>query len=279
MTTPLADWQEVADGVWVRRYAELDLTVGLVVGEQRCLVIDTRGDAVQGAELAAAVRELTPLPWAVAITHAHFDHAFGTSAFGPCEVWAQEGCRATLVAEGAASRAAWARRYRDEGKPEIADAIAATELVFPQRLVAREAELSLGGRRVRLAHFGPGHTGHDLVVHVPDVAVVFAGDLLERGPEDTYTEESFGRDTVLESWPAALDGIRALRPRVVVPGHGDPAGPGFLDRQRRVLGELAALRAGVAAGELSPQEALARSPLPEPVTRSALAGAAGFSRT
>ena len=36
-------WIEVADRVLVRRYAELDLSVGLVVGDGGCLVVDTAG--------------------------------------------------------------------------------------------------------------------------------------------------------------------------------------------------------------------------------------------
>jgi len=55
-------WVEVGDGVLARRYGELDLTVGLVVGDGACLVVDTRGDAVQGTELAAAVRSVTAAP-------------------------------------------------------------------------------------------------------------------------------------------------------------------------------------------------------------------------
>jgi hypothetical protein len=36
-----AGWQEVGDGVFVRRHAELDLNCGLVVGDGACLVVDT----------------------------------------------------------------------------------------------------------------------------------------------------------------------------------------------------------------------------------------------
>jgi hypothetical protein len=35
---------EVGDGVLARRYREFDLTVGLVLGAERALVVDTRGD-------------------------------------------------------------------------------------------------------------------------------------------------------------------------------------------------------------------------------------------
>lgn len=260
-------WVEVGDDVFARRYQELDLTVGLVIGADACLVIDTRGDAGQGAELAAAVREVTPHPWTIVLTHAHFDHSFGTSAFGRCEVWAQRGCRADLAKNGTETRQTWAQRYREQNQTTIADAIAGTGIVLPERLVTDSAELAIGGRSVVLTHFGPAHTGHDLVVHVPDADVIFAGDLVEHGP--SFTTGSFGSDTVLPGWPSVLAEILALRPRVIVPGHGDPVGPEFVATQRETLAILIGLRARIDAGELAEDDALARSPLPADITRAA----------
>ncbi|WP_245900623.1 MBL fold metallo-hydrolase [Prauserella shujinwangii] len=264
-------WAEVADGVFVRRHRELDLSVGLVLGERRCLVVDTRGDAAQGAELAAAVRMLTPRPWTVVLTHAHFDHAFGAGAFLPCPVWAHERCRTALTREGAAQRADWAGRYRAAGEHATADALAATTIVPPDRLVRDRAELDLGGRRVTLVHPGPAHTDHDLAVHVPDAGVVFAGDLVEHAPGGSFTAESFGPDADLARWPAALGTLLSLGARIVVPGHGEPVDDAFVAAVREPLAALADLRAAVGSGRLSLAAALARSPFAEDVTRAALA--------
>ncbi|WP_285101977.1 MBL fold metallo-hydrolase [Promicromonospora sp. MEB111] len=258
-------WIEAADGVLVRRYAELDLSVGLVVGGESCLVVDTGGDAGQGAELAAAVREVTPLPWQVVLTHSHFDHSFGTEAFAPCAVWAHRRCRADLVATGEQQRETWARRYRERGEPEVADRIAAVRPVLPDHLVDDGAELDLGGRRVELRHFGPAHSDHDLVVHVPDARVVFAGDLVEHG-----APPQFG-DSYPQGWPAALDGVLALRAATVLPGHGDPVGRDFVRTQRAELALVAELCREVAAGRLGREQALARSPYPEEFMAAALA--------
>ncbi|MFJ3405960.1 MBL fold metallo-hydrolase [Promicromonospora sp. NPDC090134] len=258
-------WVEVADGVLVRRYAELDLSVGLVVGGESCLVVDTGGDAGQGAELAAAVREVTPLPWQVVLTHSHFDHSFGTEAFAPCAVWAHRRCRADLVATGDRQRETWARRYRERGEPEVADRIAAVRLVLPDRLVDEGAELDLGGRRVGLRHLGPAHSDHDLVVHVPDADVVFAGDLVEHG-----APPQFG-DAFPQGWPAALDGVLALGAATVLPGHGDPVDRDFVRAQRAELALVAELCREVAAGRLGRAQALARSPYPAEFMAAALA--------
>jgi glyoxylase-like metal-dependent hydrolase (beta-lactamase superfamily II) len=229
---------EVGPGVFAIRHEELDLTTGLVVGDGACLVIDTTGDHVQGAALAKQIREITPHPWQVVYTHAHFDHYYGTSAFMPCDVWAHVNFRFDV-----GEQAKWVRKYREDGKPEIADAIEHTEVIRPTQLLVRDDVLSVGGRTVALHHFGPGHSFSDVVVHVPDAGVVFAGDLIEH-PE--FIEESFGDGDVTQ-WPAALEALLALDPRVVVPGHGEPVDKDFVAKQREILAEI------VTAGWTSPQ--------------------------
>lgn len=235
-------WVEVADGVLARRHAELDQTLGLVVGRSRCLVVDTGMHEEHGAEFARAVREVTDLPWVVVITHAHFDHYLGTAAFGPAEVWAHPGCRAAIGAGAAGQVAEWAARYRREGRPEVAAGLERARVVPPDRDVVDRVELDLGGRVAALVHPGPGHTDHDVAVHVPDAGVLFAGDLVEQG-----APPSVGPDAHLPRWPAALDRLLALDPRAVVPGHGEPVDADFVRAQRSELLRLAAA-GGASAG-------------------------------
>ena len=255
---------EVGDGVLVRRHEELDLSTGLVVGDGACLVVDTGGDARQGAELAEAVRAVTPHPWTVVLTHAHFDHCFGTAAFLPCERWAHAGCFEALAATADPQRAEWIAHYRDAGRAEVVDALATTPVIPPDQLVEAFVTVHIGARPVRLAHLGRGHTDHDLVVQVPDAAVVFAGDLVEQGaPPD------FG-DAYPADWPATLTALLGLGAGLVVPGHGEPVDAGFVAAQRDELATVAALCEAVSAGDLDEASALARSPYPPAVTRSAL---------
>lgn len=222
-------WLDLGAGVYACRHTELDQTIGLVVGAERCLVIDTGTDETHGAELATAVREVTPLPWTVVLTHAHFDHVFGTAAFGACPVWAHERCHAALL-KVEPHRQDWVARYRTEGKPDLADRLASARLVLPTDLLTDRVTLDLGDREVALVHPGPGHTDHDVVVHVPDAGVVFAGDLVEQG-----APPSAGPDAVLAAWPAALDSVLALGADITVPGHGEPVDRTFVLAQRDEL--------------------------------------------
>lgn len=267
MTRNGGRWVEVADGVLVRRYATLDLSLGLVVGGERCLVVDTGSDEVQGAELAAAVREVTPLPWTAVITHAHWDHFLGTARFTPCPVWAYERCREEITESGEKQRAESVRHYREQGRTELAQRLAEATLVPPDRSFTDRVELDLGDRRVVLLHPGRGHTDGDTVVHVPDAEVVFAGDLVEQG-----APPAIGQDAYPLEWPDTLDVLLRLEPRVVVPGHGDPVDRAFARTQRDELARLAELLRAVRAGELAVAEALRRSPYPEEISGPVFAG-------
>ena len=115
-----------------------------------------------------------------------------------------------------------------------------------------------------MAHFGPGHTDSDLVVHVPDAGVVYAGDLVEQGAPPAF-EDSFPH-----LWPAAVDGIIGLAPTVVSPGHGDPVDVDFVTAQRAELALISELGAGVIAGRCSRRDALVRSPYSDVVLGSVI---------
>ena len=260
-------WLELGAGVLARRHTELDLTTGLVLGSRLALVVDTRGDLDQGRELHDAVREVTDLPCAVVVTHGHFDHCFGTGAFGPVPVWAHEGCPRFLRRTADQQRADWVRHYRTTGAPDIARALDATRPVLPDRLVANRADLDLGDRVVHLLHPGAGHTEHDLVVHVPGAGALFAGDLFERDAPPDFEH------AVPEGWPVSTGRLLELRPQVVVPGHGDPADLAQLRVQHEELAALADLCRRVRSGNETGERAVELSPFPPETTRTALSRA------
>ncbi|MCD0444480.1 MBL fold metallo-hydrolase [Glycomyces sp. A-F 0318] len=257
-------WIEVADRVWARRLEELDQTLGLVVGDECCLVIDTGITAEAGYAFATAVRELTDLPWQVAYTHDHFDHWFGTSAFGESAVWAvADG--AHYVASGDGQRKRWAAKYRQDGREEEARRIGASRLVPPNCRVSGAVGLNLGGRTVVLRQVGLAHGDNDMVVEVPDAGVLFAGDLLENGAPPSY-----GSAYPYE-WPQAVEYLLSWRPPVVVPGHGDPADYWWARGQAGDLAETARLCREVAQGFVTEEEALAHGPFGAEATAAALA--------
>jgi glyoxylase-like metal-dependent hydrolase (beta-lactamase superfamily II) len=256
----VARWVELADGVLVRRYDELDLSIGLVIGTRGCLVVDTRSDPDQGAELFTAVREVTRRPCTVVLTHAHFDHCLGTAAFLPAAVWAHSRCRDDLARGGAAQYAEALAWSRAEGLPDPMP----VRPVLPDHPVTEPIEVDLGDRRLLLTHPGRGHTDHDLAVWSPDTGVLFAGDLVEQGADPDFT------DAYPLDWPTAVTELLRLDPQVVVPGHGDPVDAEFVTAQGDDLAALAGLCRAVRAGNLDAEAAVTASPFTPLTTRTAL---------
>ncbi len=213
----LGPWREVAIGVYVAVAEPESVSIGLVVGTEAALLVDTGSSPEQGAAIRAAVAEVTDRPLtAVVVTHWHFDHAFGLGAFPDLTTIAHESVRGRLGSAEAAGEA-------------VRLGLDVAELAGPSREIVVATAVDLGGRRVEIAHLGEGHTDGDLVVVVPDADLIFAGDLIESaGPP------SFGSDSRPDAWAGTLDGVIGLMTAttVLVPGHGAPVDREFVFEQR-----------------------------------------------
>jgi glyoxylase-like metal-dependent hydrolase (beta-lactamase superfamily II) len=230
-------WRELGPGVLVKRHRVLDLNVTLVLGDERCLVVDTHAHDGYARELLASIRAVTSKPLVVVDTHAHFDHAYGNDAFAQAqpglEIWAHVGCGRDLEEFGELQRRVAAQWMRDAQQEDDAVAIEAVRIVPPNRTFSTDARLELGGRHVVLHHPGRAHTGHDAVVDVPDADVTVAGDIVEEGSPPSF-EDSFPLE-----WPATLEAVLPRLRRVVVPGHGDVVDAAFVADQRVQLAQVA----------------------------------------
>ncbi|TWD82918.1 glyoxylase-like metal-dependent hydrolase (beta-lactamase superfamily II) [Kribbella amoyensis] len=258
----MSEWTELGDRCWVRRYPEWDVNVGLVVGSEGALVIDTRGTTEQAREVLTHLGEVTDVPvrWVVN-THAHFDHTFGNSVFTDAAIYAHENAAAALADRGPALQ----QHYRDNpgpdpAYPEIAPAVladvAAAELVAVSNTFAVAKVIDLGDRRVELLHLGNAHTDGDLVAVVPDVDVLFAGDLVEESAPPSYGDDSYPLE-----WPDTIDRvIGMLSPDTkVVPGHGAVVDAEFARDQAGDLGTVANTISGLHHGGTSLEQALAHT--------------------
>ena len=99
-------WTEVGPGCFARRYPSFDVTVGVVVGAEGLLVVDTRGGPREADELRADLARLSDLPvrWVVD-THWHFDHTFGNGRFVDATIYGHETVPGVLAERGEEVRA------------------------------------------------------------------------------------------------------------------------------------------------------------------------------
>lgn len=210
---------------------------GFVVTPDGVVVVDALGTVPLGEALVRAIRQVTPSPIRrVVVTHYHADHVYGLGAFERegAEVWAHRGALAYLnEGEG--------QRRLEERRSSLAPWVdAATRLVPADRWLDGDTSFQLGGLTFDVLHLGPAHSPEDLVIVVPEEGVIFSGDLFFTGRIPFVGEADSRR------WLATLDRLLALRPRLMIPGHGrvstDPAADLTLTRDylrylREVMGK------------------------------------------
>lgn len=229
-----------------------EANAGLVVGEAESLLIDTLWDLRLTERLLDALSPHTagaPITRLVN-THGDGDHCWGNQLVRGAEIIATRACAEDMLREdpkrlkllskaggtlsgldgrrlpAAARRAGelWSRAPRPvagklAGLSAFVRMLSAydfdgVELTAPTATFRGRQELLVGGRKVELIEVGPAHTPGDLIAHVPDERVVFAGDILFVGVTPIMWVGP------VENWIAALDRIAELAPRRVVPGHG-----------------------------------------------------------
>lgn len=237
----------IADGVY-HAIGTGRLTVGcngvVVVNANDVLVVDSHISPPAAAALREELQAVTPKPIRFVVnTHFHFDHAHGNEVYGPdVEIIGHEFTRAQLAAGASksgrsyasfvgtlpaqiagmkqrAAAAAAAERATLEAQIGIMERhYAASEAVrpTPPTLTLREVmTLYRGGREIRLLFLGRGHTGGDVIVHLPKERIIATGDLLA-GQSPGYLGDAF-----LPDWIDTLEKLKAVDFGTVLPGHGD----------------------------------------------------------
>lgn len=277
-------FRAVADGVWFA------VGTGVVSAESNHAIIEL-GDALMvvdaGTSPAAAWALLHELPrvtkkpvkWLV-ITHMHYDHAHGTQSFPPgVEVIGSEYTR-TMLAAGKSVEHPTALGNRNFSNTQIQNltraldtassaasrsdiaarravwenylaSLATLAPVAPNMTVSQRMTVARGGREVQVIFPGRAHTDGDLVVWLPKERVLVTGDLLQ--PNVPYMGDGY-----LNDWADVLDSLIALRPAVVLPGHGDEFREmAVTERLRDYLRAIWTQSADARAKGMSPEQAAA----------------------
>ena len=212
---------------------------GFVVTSEGVVVFDALGTPALGQELLDAIRRVTAQPVRrVILSHYHADHIYGLGALkdAGAEIWALEPGRAYLASDAAKQRL-------DERSATLG--FAPVRLVPADRWLTSETAFRMGELRFRLFPVGPAHTPEDLAMAVEEEGVLFVGDLMFAG------RLPFVGDADSRAWIAAIDRVIALKPAILVGGHGAPSRDAAADL-RLTRDYLAYLREkmGVAAAEL-----------------------------
>ncbi|MGX5817387.1 MBL fold metallo-hydrolase [Chitinophaga lutea] len=217
--------EEIAPGVFFLKgktryfengnYNEVECNIGWILFDDFVLLIDSNFPG-SGAAILSEIRKTSSKPIRFIFnTHHHGDHLYGNS------FWATEGATPVAYAGvlreirkhetgyfgGAAGR--W-EQTREKRADLLQWPLLPPVVVFEDTLVIEDKN-----RRVELIHPGAGHTPGDGIAWLPKERVLFAGDACLNGPYNLF------RDAVVPSWISSLDRMAALKPNIVVTGHGN----------------------------------------------------------
>ena len=184
---------------------------GFVVTADSVVVVDALGTPALGEALLTAIRRISTLPVRrVVLTHFHADHFYGLPAFKAvgAEVWAHRAGRAYFASGEADARLAQRRRDLFPWVDEH------TTLIEADRWLDGPLRFSEGGLHFRIDILGPAHSPEDLTLTVEEEGVTFCGDILFAG------RIPFVGNADSRRWLAAIDRLAALRPKILVTGHG-----------------------------------------------------------
>jgi alkyl sulfatase BDS1-like metallo-beta-lactamase superfamily hydrolase len=182
------------------------------------VLIDT-GSFFLAQQNHATLRDWTKLPLRLAVyTHGHVDHAFGVAPFEA------EGSRAEVIAHAALpdrfdryqltagyNRVINARQFGVGAWP--------SEYRYPDRVFNDQLALDVGGERIELCH-ARGETDDHVWAWLPARKVLCTGDLfIWASPNcgNPQKAQRYPRD-----WARALRRMAALKPELLLPGHGLP---------------------------------------------------------
>ena len=218
------------------------VNAGFVAGDELTLIVDTSGNTLAAQTIhgyASAAREGNQLR--VVNTEKHFDHIGGNGFFRDhgIDVWGHVGIVRTaeeFQSEIAEFNEAIPNEFR-RARGEAGAFFHGTRPVNPNRRIHRDTQMELGGCTAEIL-LTPGHTSTNLSVWIPEDGVLFTGDCLI---SEYLPNLDAGTQADWQMWLDSLRRVEALRPAIVVAGHG-PVIRGdqvqiTIDTVRRVLEE------------------------------------------
>ena len=186
------------------------LSTTLIYGTNDAVLVDPPLTTDQAASVGDWIKASGKNVTHIVATHGHGDHWFTAGVLADrldARVVASRGTIEQMHNNVAAREAVWDKAYPGQIPPSPVTATTVTDNRF-----------TLEGHDLVIVEVGHSDTDHSTVVHVPDLSLVVAGDVMYNGAHQYLAESADGgRD----AWRNAIDRVRALRPRRIVASHRD----------------------------------------------------------
>jgi len=203
--------------------------VGIIVGRNATLVIDTGLGPRNGQTVLREVEKVSKNSTLyVMATHFHAEHILGESVFPPSAKIIRARAQQKDIDEFGVQPNFAAR------SPAMAELVKDAQFRRADEIFDSEKTLDLGGVRARLMWYGATHTNGDTLIFIEGDNVLFAGDVIMNRRFLGFNSTT----SSVQAWLRSLDKVAPLRPKVIVPSHGEMGDGSLIEKNRSYLEAL-----------------------------------------
>jgi glyoxylase-like metal-dependent hydrolase (beta-lactamase superfamily II) len=202
-----------------------------VVTPAGTVLIDSGSSYQVAAKIHEAVKKVTTQPLKLVINSGDQDHRWLGNGY-----FTEKGIETLAHADAQADMQARSGEQMD-GLKVLKERLDGTRPTLPARFVkAQDNTIDMGGVLIELKHRQGGHTPGDTLIWLPQKNVLFSGDVV-------YVDRVLGLHPVsrTKTWLDSFAIIDQLKPKIIVPGHGQVTNLATAQAHTRDL--LLALRA------------------------------------
>lgn len=184
------------------------MSITLISGERDAVLVDPPMTTAQGEAVAQWIEASGKNLTHIFVTHGHGDHWFTADLlaqrFG-AQVVATEGTIRQMHHNASIRPGFWDKFFPGQIPDSPVTAVTVPDNRF-----------TLEGHEMVIVEAGHSDTDDTSVLHVPDLELVVAGDVIYNGVHQFLVE---ARNGGLDAWREAIGVVEALRPRWIVCGH------------------------------------------------------------
>ncbi len=231
MQNPLVteDAVKVSDHVWAIMGWP---NIGIVVGENATLVVDTGLGPRNGATVAKVAKRLAPNnKLYLTTTHFHPEHAAGDAGFPPGTILIRDKVQQDEMDKHGQEMIQLFSGRNTQWKELLAN----VKLRAPDKTFDKDLKLDLGGGvTARLLWFGGAHTKGDELTFVEPDKTLISGDVVQ----NKVVPNIYGEGGPPSSWIAVLDEIEKLGAAHVLPTHSAVGDGSLVAKEKAFIVDL-----------------------------------------
>lgn len=185
-------------------------THGVIITNEGVILIDSGASYLGAKELHNSIKALTDKPVKIVINTGGQDHRWlGNDYF------VQLGARAVSSSKTKQDQKVRADYHLNRLGMFLKESLDGTVPFYSTETFDEKMKISFGGVDLELYHFGPAHTVGDIIIWMPSIKTMFAGDVV-------FNDRMLGIGPAknAQSWVDVFDKMAEFKPQHIVPGHG-----------------------------------------------------------